>query len=415
MSDIIAGLDVGSHAVRIAVGEVVRTREKEQLHILGAIEVPADGVNRGIITGVEDAVSSISAALERAEHIIGTPIESVWVGVSGNYIVSQESKGVVGVSRSDGEIREEDVERAISAARTIVMPSNYEVLHIVPKSFTVDGQTGIRDPVGMTGIRLEVDAIMIQAVSAQIKNLTKCIYRTGLNIDDLALGILAVAEAVITNRQKDLGVAVLNIGASHSSLIVFEGGDVLKMAVLPLGSEHITSDIAIGLRTSLDIAERIKIEYGTALPQQIVRREEINLADLGAEKEEIIMRKYVAEIIEARVEELMDKVDAELKKIGRSAQLPAGIVLTGGGAKLEGLLEVAKKRLKLPASIGFSLGLTSVTEKVNDAAFATAIGLVAWGKEYGGGKGITFPGFFKGGGFFGKIGKKVKNIFKTFG
>jgi len=412
MSEIIAGLDIGSHAVRLAAGEVIKTREKEQLHILGAVEVAADGISRGMITSVEDAVSSISACLERAEHIIGTPIESVWLGISGSYVVSQESKGVVGVGRGDGEIREDDVERAIAAARTVVMPSNYEILHIIPKTFTVDGQTGIKDPVGMTGIRLEVDAIMIQALAAQSKNLTKCVYRTGLNIDEMVLGILAVAEAATTNRQKDLGVAVVNIGASHSGLIVFEGGDVLKIATLPIGSEHITSDIAIGLRTSLDIAERIKLEYGTALPAQVGRHDQVNLADLGAEKEEVIMRKYVAEIIEARVEELMDKINAELQKIGRNGMLPAGVIFCGGGAKLQGLLDVAKKKLRLPATIGFSLGLTSVTDKVNDPAFATAIGLVVWGKEFGENNAGFNP--FKGN-IFGKVGKRMKNIFKIFG
>lgn len=410
MSEIIAGLDVGSHAVRLVAGEVIKTREKEQLHILGAVEIAADGISRGMITSVEDAVSSISACLERAEHIIGTPIESVWVGISGNYVVSQESKGVVGVGRSDGEIREDDVERAIAAARTVVMPSNYEVLHIIPKTFTVDGQSGIKDPVGMTGIRLEVDAIMIQALSAQTKNLTKCIYRTGLNIDDLVLGILAASEVTVTNRQKDLGVAVVNVGASHSGLIVFEGGDVLKISTLPIGSEHITADIAIGLRTSLDVAERIKLEYGTALPAQVGRHDQINLADLGGEKEEMVMRKYVAEIIEARVEELMDKINAELSKIGRSGMLPAGIIFCGGGAKLQGLLDVAKKKLKLPATIGFSLGLTSVTDKVNDPAFATAIGLVGWGKEFG----EVSGGFSLKGNIFSKLAKKIKGAIKIF-
>jgi cell division protein FtsA len=413
MSDIIAGLDVGSHAVRLAVGELVGGREKEQLHIVGAVEVPSDGVSRGTVSGIEDAISSISACLERAERVIGTPIESVWVGISGSYIASQESKGVVGVSRSDGEIREDDVERAIAAARTIVMPSNYEVLHVLPKTFTVDTQTNIKDPIGMSGIRLEVDAIMIQALSSHIKNLTKCIYRTGLNIDDIVLGILAVSEAVLTNRQKDLGVAVLNIGATHSTLAVFEGGDILKIAVLPVGSEHITSDVAIGLRTSLDIAERIKLECGTAVPGQVARRDEINLIDLGAEKEEIIMRKYVAEIIEARVEELMDKVDAELKKIGRSGMLPAGIVLTGGGSKLAGILDLVKKRLRIPASLGFSLGMTSVSDKVNDPAFATAMGLVAWGRAFGEVGGLRLGKIFGNGDFFSKISKRIKSIFHT--
>lgn len=205
---------------------------------------------------------------------------------------------------------------------------------------------------------------------------------------------------------------MVNIGASHSGLIVFEGGNVLKVGSLPIGSEHITADIAIGLRTSLDIAERIKLEYGTALPAQIIRHDQINLADLGAEKEEVITRKAVAGIIEARVEELMERIDAELQKIGRSGMLPAGVVFCGGGSKLPGLLEVAKKKLKLPATIGFSLGLTSVTHKVNDPAFATAIGLVAWGKEFGANG--TGMGIFNKG-MFSKVGKRVKNIFKIFG
>ncbi|MFH1433540.1 MAG: cell division protein FtsA, partial [Candidatus Uhrbacteria bacterium] len=206
--DIITGLDIGSHAIRIAVGQIVPTTDqKEQVHIIGAVEVPSEGVNKGTITAIEDATSATSKALEMAERLTGWPVNAAWVGISGSHIMTEESKGVVGVARSDGEIREEDVGRAIEAARTVATPTNYEILHVIPKSFTVDGQRGIKDPVGMSGIRLEVDAVIIQGLTAQIKNLTKCVYRTGLEIEDLVFSVLACAEAVVTNRQKDLGVA----------------------------------------------------------------------------------------------------------------------------------------------------------------------------------------------------------------
>lgn len=380
--DFIAGLDVGSTAVRLVVGQ--RSNDPDQpAHIIAAAEVPAEGINRGLITSIDDAVSSIAACLEKAERMVGAPIPSVWVGISGSHITSQESRGVIAVGRSDGEISEADVERAIEAARTVVTPPNYEILHVIPKSFTVDGQTGVKDPIGMTGVRLEVDTQIIQGLSSQIKNLTKAVYRPGVDIDDLVLSILATAEAVLTSRQKDLGVVVINIGGSTTSLVVFEEGDVLHTAVLPIGSDHITSDIAIGLRISIDTAEKIKLEYGSASAEGIGKREEIDVGELEGEASSMISRKYVAEIIEARAEEIFDKVDAELKKIDRSGKLPAGVVLTGGGAKLPGLVDLAKKSLRLPASLGRPLRAASVIDKVNDLSFATAIGLVLWGSHAG--------------------------------
>lgn len=395
--DFITGLDIGSTAVRIAVGQRSQEGGKPGLHIIGAAEVPSEGIAKGVVTSIEDAVSSVSACLERAERMVGFEIERVWVGISGSHVLSQTSKGVVGVSRPDGEIKEEDVERAIEAARTVATPANYEILHVIPKAFTVDGQTGIKDPVGMSGIRLEVDAEIIQGLTAQIKNITKGVYRTGLEIEDLVLSVLATAETVVTPRQKELGVAVVNIGGSTTSLIVFEEGDVLHTVVLPIGSEHVTSDIAIGLRTSIDIAEALKIRHGTAVPKEIGRRDEgIDLKEFGAPESESASRKYVAEIIEARVEEIFEKVDKELKRVGRSGLLPAGIVLTGGGAKLPGIVEVAKRKLRLPVALGLPIGVTSITDRVNDLAFSTAIGLVSWGSQ--------FRGMHKGKGFGAGIG-----------
>lgn len=411
--ELIAGLDVGSTAIRIAVGQPMVRAEGESLHIIGAAEVPSEGVHKGIVTSIEETVSSISACLERAERMIGAPIEHVWVGISGSHILSQESKGVIAVSRSDGEITEEDVQRAVEAARTVATPINYEILHVLPKSFTVDGQSGIKDPVGMTGVRLEVDAQIIQGVSSQIKNLTRSVYRTGVDIDDLVLGILATAEAVVTRRQKELGVVVINLGGSTTSMAVYEEGDVIHTAVLPIGSEHVTNDIAIGLRTSIDVAERVKIEYGNAVAKGIHKREKIDLADLGADESEEVSKKYIAEIIQARVEEILERVDTELKKIGRSRILPAGAVFTGGGAKLPGVVDVSKDILQLPASLGYPLELSSVTDKVNDLSFATVMGLVQWGLQMRMGESRGWGsviGKFK---TVDKVNKQVRKWFKS--
>lgn len=413
--EIYTGLDVGTYAIRVAVGKLVPSPEGgEQIHIIGAVEVPSAGVSKGTITNLEDAVSSISRALEQAERITGVPLSKAWVGINGSHIISQESRGVIGVGRSDGEIRDEDVERSIEAARTVATPTNYEIIHVIPKSFTVDGQRGVKDPVGMNGIRLEVDAIIIQGLGSQIKNLTKAVYRTGLDIEDLVFSILATAEAVVSDRQKELGVCVVNIGASTTSLVVYEEGDVLHTAVLPIGSDHVTSDIAIGLRTSIEVAEQMKLHYATCLPNDVDKKEEINLGELGAPEEEIVGRRFVADITEARVQEIFEHVDRELKKIDRSGMLPAGVVLTGGGAKLSGVLDAAKAAFRLPVSLGTPIGITSVIDRVNDPAMSTAMGLVLWGRHIRGASGRGgFGGFFSKLGDVDKLTSGLKKMFQS--
>jgi len=412
--EIFAGLDIGSHAVRIAVGKKVPSADdKDQIHIIGAVEVPSQGVNKGMISDIENAVSSVSKALEQAERITGLPLNTAWVGISGNHIISQESRGVIGVARTDTEIREEDVERALEAARTVATPTNYEIIHVIPKSFVVDGQRGIKDPVGMNGIRLEVDALIIQGLSSQIKNLTKTVYRTGLDIEDLVFSILATAEAVVSARQKELGVCVVNIGASTTSLVVFEEGDVLHTAVLPIGCDHVTSDIAIGLRTSIEVAEQIKLRYAACLPDEISGKEKINLSEVGADEDELVGRKFIADITEARVQEIYELINRELSKVDRAGMLPAGIVLTGGGAKLNGMLDAAKRELALPASLGTPIGVSSVIDLANDPAMSTAIGLALWGHNI---RGTSSGGFgqmftkFKG---LDSVTKSLKKIFKS--
>ncbi|HNS33871.1 MAG TPA: cell division protein FtsA [bacterium] len=401
---LITGLDVGSTTIRMVVGQ--KSRQDEKLKIVGAIETPAQGISKGVVVSVEDAVSSISAALEKLERMVGQPIDHAWVGISGSHITAQESKGLVAVSKADGEIRPEDVERVIEAARAMATPPNYEILHVIPKSFTVDYQTGIKDPIGMTGVRLEVETQIIQGLTSQIKNLTKCIYRTGLNIDDLILSALATAESVLTGRQKELGVVVINFGGATTSIAVFEEGDVIHTAVLPVGSEYVTNDIAIGLRISIDTAEKIKIREGSCLPQNFKKHDEVRFADIGGIEDGSFSKRQVAEIVEARVEEIMEWVDKELKRVGRSGMLPAGAVITGNGAKLDGVIEVAKKSLRLPASLGYPQELISSLDKVSDLSFTTAVGLVLWGSQSQSNKRRGLPGVDT-------IPRKIKDLIKS--
>lgn len=377
---IITGLDIGSSRIRVAVGQPMPSEDgKMKLHLTGAVEVESAGIHRGTISSMEDAVSSISKALEHAERMTGTAINNAWISIAGHHILVQESKGVIGVSRPEAEIREEDVERAIEAARTVVTPSNYEILHVIPKSFTVDGQHGIKDPVGMHGIRLEVDAVIIQTLSSHIKNLTKSVYRTGLDIDDLVFSPLATAEAILTQRQKELGVCVVDIGASTTAMAVYEEGDILHTAVLPIGGDHITNDVAIGLRTSLEVAEQVKIKMGHAVPDQVDRKAQSSLQEFGSQEDEMFKQKFISEIIEARTEEIFESVDDELRKIDRSGMLPVGVILTGATMKLDGVVDVAKRVLRLPAQIGVPIGVSSVIDEIQDPGYATAVGLVVWG------------------------------------
>jgi cell division protein FtsA len=384
--NIIAGLDIGSTSIRLVAGQKTANESGEQLQIIGAVTVPAEGINRGVVNSIEDTTSAISACLEKAERLIGVPVTNVWVGINGPNLKCEKSQGVVAVGRSDNEITEDDVNRAVEAAQALSVPPNYEILHVIPVKFSVDNQEDIKDPIGMTGVRLEVETLIIQGLSSQIKNLTKAIYRTSLEIEDLVLSPLAAAEVVIGSKQKELGAALINIGSSTTSLAVFEEGELLHAAVIPIGSEHITADVAIGLRCPINLAERIKLEYGSARSDKFSKKDEVDISDLAREENisedsMIISKKYVAEIIEARVEEIFERVDNELKKIDRSGMLPAGVFLIGGGAKLNDLVEVAKNKLRLPACLGTNQNIPLAIDKVNDVNYLTALGLVAWGNH----------------------------------
>ncbi len=390
----IVGLDIGTQNVRVVQAKA--DEETGKLSIIGASEVLSAGIRKGVIVDIEEAVSSISQALERVERMTGVPVSSANVSVGGSHISSLASHGVIAVSRADGEITENDIVRVIDASQAISIPQNREVIHVFPKTFTLDGQTGIRDPLGMSGIRLEVNTLIVQAGLPFIKNLTRAVMQGGLEIEDLVLAPCAAAESVLNKRQKDLGVALVDLGAGTTSIAVYEEGDLLHTQVLPIGSMHITNDIAIGLRCSIDTAEKVKLLYGHSDPKAVNKTEEIDLSKIDPSEEETTMRSYIIEIIEARLEEIFDHVNAELKKINRDGKLPSGIVLTGGGSKLPGLLDFTKKHLRLPVSLGEPQNITTIIDRVDDPSFATAAGLVLWGQKFSssGGK-PQFSGMMK--------------------
>ncbi len=404
------GLDIGSSNVRVAVGKLEETSRLPV--IIGVAEVPSAGIRKGVIVDIEEAVSTVSSALEKVERMTGVAINHAVVAIGGAHVSSVESHGVIAVSRADGEITENDIVRVIDASQAISIPQNREILHVIPKCFTVDGQTGIKDPLGMSGIRLEVDTVIVQAASPFIKNLSKALGQAGVSIDDSVLAPLGAAQAVLNKRQKELGVALIDIGGGTTGVVVFEEGELLHSAIVPVGSARITNDVAIGLRTSIETAETVKIHYGHAIAREVSRDEEIDLSQIDPSEDQHVSRRHLADIIEARVEEIFELVDAELKKVGRDGQLPAGAILTGAGAKLPGVLELAKKHLRLPVQLGAPANVTTVIDRVDDPSFATAVGLVAWAAEYSAAATSRNP--FAAGIFAGEQVEKIKKIFKRF-
>jgi cell division protein FtsA len=369
----IFGLDVGSSHIKCVVGEVLPNLP---LQIIGANIGEAHGIRRGQVFDIEDAADSIEKNLEEIEKKIGGKVERLIASIGGPHIQSITSRGVVAISRADGEVSEEDVSRVIKAAEAISLPKNKEIIHILPREFIVDKESGIKDPIGMRGVRLEVEAEVIFGSSPYISNLIKAIESSGKSIESLVFSTLAASEAVLSKRQKELGVAVLDIGGGSTGLCVFEEESLLSASILPIGASHITNDIAIAFQLPIDIAEKVKLKYGVAKNENISKKEEIKLEELGEEEGKIISRKELAEVIEARNLEILELVSKELKKIQRERLLPAGVVLVGGGAKMPAMEELVKKELHLPCQIGFPKEVEGIVDKIDDPSFATAVGLL---------------------------------------
>ena len=376
---VIVGIDVGTTKICVLVGELDRDGK---LNIVGVGTCPSQGLRRGVVVNIEETVTSIAAALDRAERLSGKKIVTAYVGIAGGHIDSENSKGFVAISPSHRDIVQNDISRAIEVARAIAIPANREVIHVIPRGYVVDGQEGIKNPIGMSGFRLEVETHIITGAVSSIHNLIKCVHKAHVEIEDLVLEPLASSEAVLADGETDLGVVLVDIGGGTTDIAVFSDGAIWQTVVLPIGGNLITSDIAIGLRLPTGVAEELKITYGHCDPSTIDEDDMIDLAQFMPDCNDLVPRKLLAEIIQARVEELFSMVHEEIKKSGYDGLLPAGIVITGGTAELPGILELAGQTLDLPARIGSPLGLHGLADSISRPAYATAVGLLLWGLRH---------------------------------
>jgi cell division protein FtsA len=333
-------------------------------------------MRKGVVVDIEEMTKSIKKSIDQAERMVGTSIEKAYVAIGGSHIKARLSKGIAAVSRADEEVSEDDVLRAISNASAISLGPNKEVLDIIPREFNLDGQEGIQDPRGMSGVRLEVDTLIIEGQAQHLKNLRKCFILNRIEIEGTILNILAASDAVLSKKQKELGVMVLDFGAGTVAMSVYEEGKLLDIYVLPIGSSHITNDIAIGLRTSVEVAERVKLAYGSCLSEEISKKDTIDLSKIDNREEGVANRKELAKIIEARIDEIFTLVSKELKRINRERLLPAGVVLVGGGSKIPGIIDLAKDRLKLNAQIGYPREAGGLNDKIDDPSYAATVGLI---------------------------------------
>lgn len=393
---VICSLDVGTQNIKI----LVASKEAEELMALGCQEAPSFGVRRGVVINpgglsqvLRDHFLKINQEIKK--------IDSLYLNIGGAHLFSMPSRGTVAVSRADQRISEEDVNRVLAAAQTFSLPSNKEIFDVIPREFVVDGERGVKEPVGLKGVRLEVEVLALGAFSPYLKNLTEAILDSGMQILDRIPSAVASARACLTEKQKELGVAILDIGAGTSDLAVFEEGELIHLAVLPIGSANITNDIAIGLKTDIDIAERIKTEFGSCFLRGGTKKEKIKLED----RETLTFsQKELTNIVGARIYEIFREINKELKKISKDKFLPAGIVLTGGGSKLPGIAELAKKEFRLPAKLGRPKGITNLE---NDPALSVVSGLILLGQDLEESDGKS--SFSTSG-----IGSKLKRIFKIF-
>jgi len=373
--DIIIGLDIGTTSVQVVVASKKKNQEAPQ--VIGWAEVYSRGVRRGAVVDIEEAAATIREAWQKAMSHAGVKCNEAVVGVGGSNIFVRPSKGVVIVSRADREISREDIQRALVQAEAIPASPNREILHNLAREWIVDGERGVKDPLGMSGVKLEVDTLIIECGAPALKNLRKAIALSGVKIKELVLSPLAASYAVLSPRQKELGTLVLDIGGSTTGMIVFEEGDIFHAAVLGLGSAHTTHDLVYGLQVDVDTAEKVKKLHGSALAESTSSRDMVDLKKLGGDNS--IQRREIAVICEARFSEIFEAVQKELKKVGRASMLPGGAILTGGGSKIPRLDKLAKKELSLPVSRGTAQKILGPEEIIQDPIFATALGLVIWG------------------------------------
>ena len=377
---IVVGLDIGTTKICAIVAEVT---EEGTVNVVGVGSSPSRGLRKGVVVNIESTVESIKKAVEEAELMAAVQINSVYTGIAGSHISGENSRGVVALKKQ--EVTRVDVQRAVDTARSVaVLPSDRRILHVLPREFMVDDQDGIREPLGMSGSRLEVDVHIITGAVTSAQNIIQSVNRAGLDVVDMVLQPLASSEAVLTPEERELGVAMVDLGGGTTDLAIFAEGSIRHTAVLPIGGQHLTTDLAIGLRTPQGEAERLKIRKGVALAELAKDDEMVEVPGVGDRPARTLCRKLVAEIIEPRVEEVFDLVRREIMRTGYEGILAAGVVITGGTSMLEGMLEAAERVLDLPVRRGVPNGVGGLRDIVSNPMYATGVGLILLARHHAG-------------------------------
>jgi len=375
----VVGLDIGTTKISCVVADVM---DDGRIHIIGLGETPSRGLRKGVVVNLNATVEAVKNCLQQAELMAGIDIEAAVVGIAGGHIRSFNSRGVVAVSGRDRTVTQEDIDRVMEAARAVNIPNDREILHVLPQEYVLDDQGSISSPMGMTGSRLEANVHIITAASTSVQNLVTCVNRAGVEVQDTVLEQLASSESVLTDDERELGVALIDIGGGTTDLAIFERGSKWHTSVLPVGGDHFSNDLAVGLRTPVPEAEKLKIRYGCALSSQVREDETIEVPTVGGRKPRLLSRQVMAEILQPRAEEIFNLILKEITTAGFERVLNAGIVLTGGGSLLPGMVEVAEQVFDLPVRHGLPTGADGLVEPASGPEFATVIGLALYGAHH---------------------------------
>jgi len=374
--DLIVGLDIGTSKVVAIVGEIT---PDNQIEIIGIGSHPSRGLKKGVVVNIESTVQSIQRAVEEAELMAGCRIHSVYAGIAGSHIRSLNSHGIVAIS--DREVSATDVDRVVEAARAVAIPADQKILHVLPQEFIIDNQEGIREPIGMSGVRLEAKVHIVTGAVSAAQNIIKCVRRCGLEVDEVILEQLASSYAVLTDDEKELGVCLVDIGGGTTDIAVFCEGAIRHTAVIPIAGDQVTNDIAVALRTPTQFAEEIKIKYACALTQLALADETIEVPGVGDRPSRRLARQTLAEVVEPRLEELFTLIQAELRRSGFEDLMAAGVVLTGGSSKIEGAVELAEEIFHMPVRLGVPQHVIGLVDVVRNPIHATGVGLLLFGQQ----------------------------------
>src|SRR3989442_3189589 len=370
---VLVAIDIGTTKVCVLIGEVA---ERGGVDVIGIGQVPSDGLRKGVVIDIDRTVQSVTNAVDAAERLSGLKVRSAFVGISGSHINSQNSRGMVAVRH---DVDRGDTVRAIEAARAVSIPNTREILHVIPRGYVVDGQEGVRDLIGMAAVRLEVETHIVTASSTSVQNLTKCVQRAGVEIDELVLAPLATAEATLGDEDRELGVVLADIGGDTTDIAIFQDGSISHCASIPIGGRYVTADLGIVLRVTPDVAENVKFRYGSAIPLDVDPDEVLQVTSMGEDPSEGVTRCHIAEIVESRVAEIFRFVAAEIEAAGATNRLQAGLVLTGGGSSLTGVARAARDYLGMSARVVGPTGLGGLTDQIATPPFSAASGLLLWG------------------------------------